>query len=175
MTAVTGERRDVSLDLSPGAQRTEVYDSMGEKMGILRYDVDRELVTLATIPAEAIETFLAVEDDKFWLHNGVDLRATVRAMISNVAAGGINQGGSTITQQIVKLRVVGNERSFNRKIREVVQSVFNVSYNLVLEIPIFNIFKRLHISHIVNHYNAIGTSVICARYCPKPLLASSIP
>ncbi|MBV30415.1 MAG: hypothetical protein CL504_07260, partial [Actinobacteria bacterium] len=120
LTAVTGERRDVSLDLSPGAQRTEVYDSMGEKMGILRYDVDRELVTLATIPAEAIETFLAVEDDKFWLHNGVDLRATVRAMISNVAAGGINQGGSTITQQIVKLRVVGNERSFNRKIREAV-------------------------------------------------------
>lgn len=120
LTAVTGERRDVSLDLSPGAQRTEVYDSNGEKMGILRYDVDRELVTLATIPAEAIETFLAVEDDKFWLHNGVDLRATVRAMISNVAAGGINQGGSTITQQIVKLRVVGNEKSFNRKIREAV-------------------------------------------------------
>jgi penicillin-binding protein 1A len=114
------ERDVVSFDLEPGAQRTEVYDSNGNQMAILRYDIDRELVALSDIPADVVATILAVEDDKFWIHNGVDLRATVRALISNVSAGGINQGGSTITQQIVKIRVVGNERSFNRKIREAV-------------------------------------------------------
>ena len=120
LTAVDRERQLVELDLSPGAQRTEVYDSLGNQIGILRYDIDRELITLDRIPVDVVATILAVEDDKFWEHNGVDLRATVRALVSNVSAGGINQGGSTITQQIIKLRVVGNERSFNRKIREAV-------------------------------------------------------
>lgn len=120
LTAVEREREEVPLDLEPGAQRTEVYDSLGNQIGILRYDVDRELITIDRIPVDVVETILAVEDDKFWEHNGVDLRATVRAMVSNVSAGGINQGGSTITQQIIKLKVVGNERSFDRKIREAV-------------------------------------------------------
>ncbi len=120
LTAVERERLEVPLDLTPGAQRTEVYDSLGNQIGILRYDIDRELITLEEVPADVVATILAVEDDKFWEHNGVDLRATVRALISNVSAGGISQGGSTITQQIIKLRVVGSERSFNRKIREAV-------------------------------------------------------
>lgn len=120
LTAVERERQIVELDLQPGAQRTEVYDAVGNQIGILRYDIDRELIPLSEIPFDVISTILAVEDDKFWEHNGVDLRATVRALVSNVSAGGINQGGSTITQQIIKLRVVGNERSFNRKIREAV-------------------------------------------------------
>jgi membrane peptidoglycan carboxypeptidase len=120
LTAVEFERVEVAFDLQPGAQRTEVYDSVGNEMAILRFDIDRELVSLDEIPDDVVETILAVEDDKFWVHNGVDLRATARAMISNVSAGGINQGGSTITQQIVKLRVVGSERSFDRKILEAV-------------------------------------------------------
>ena len=118
--AVERERSDIALNLSPGAQRTEVYDSQGKEIGILRYDIDRELVNIDQVPAEVLATLLAVEDNKFWLHNGVDIRAISRAMIQNVTSGGITQGGSTITQQIVKLRIVGNESSISRKIREAV-------------------------------------------------------
>ncbi|MDE0874522.1 MAG: transglycosylase domain-containing protein, partial [Acidimicrobiales bacterium] len=118
--AVERERIDVALNLSPGAQRTEVYGSDGNGIGILRYDIDRELVKISQVPEEVLATLLAVEDNKFWLHNGVDIRAISRAMIQNVTSGGITQGGSTITQQIVKLRIVGNESSFSRKIREAV-------------------------------------------------------
>jgi len=118
--AVERERIDVALNLSPGAQRTEVYGSDGNEIGILRYDIDRELVNIGQVPEEVLATLLAVEDNKFWLHNGVDIRAISRAMIQNVTSGGITQGGSTITQQIVKLRIVGNESSFSRKIREAV-------------------------------------------------------
>ena len=118
--AVDRERIDVDLDLSPGAQRTEVYDSVGNDIGILRYDIDRQLVKISEVPDEVLATLLAVEDNKFWTHNGVDIRAISRAMIQNLTSGAITQGGSTITQQIVKLRVVGNESSFSRKIREAV-------------------------------------------------------
>ena len=118
--AVDRERIDVDLDLSPGAQRTEVYDSVGNEIGILRYDIDRQLVTIGEVPDDVLATLLAVEDNKFWVHNGVDVRAISRAMIQNLTSGAITQGGSTITQQIVKLRVVGNESSISRKIREAV-------------------------------------------------------
>ena len=50
--AVDRERIDVDLDLSPGAQRTEVYDSVGNEIGILRYDIDRQLVKISEVPDE---------------------------------------------------------------------------------------------------------------------------
>lgn len=120
LEAVDRDRDHILIDLRPGAQRTQVFDSDGNPIGILLNDIDREIITLDEVPPEVIATIVAVEDSKFWLHNGVDLRATARALVSNVSAGGIASGGSTITQQIVKLRVVGSERSFNRKIREAV-------------------------------------------------------
>ncbi len=120
LDAVERDRDHITIDLRPGAQRTQVFDSDGNPIGILLNDIDREIITLDQVPDEVLATIVAVEDSKFWLHNGVDLRATARALVSNVSAGGIASGGSTITQQIVKLRVVGSERSFNRKIREAV-------------------------------------------------------
>ncbi|WP_419841524.1 transglycosylase domain-containing protein [Candidatus Poriferisodalis sp.] len=118
--AVERDRDHIEIDLRPGAQRTQVFDADGNPIGILLNDIDREIITLDHVPDDVIATIVAVEDSKFWLHNGVDLRATARALVSNVSAGQIASGGSTITQQIVKLRVVGSERSFNRKIREAV-------------------------------------------------------
>ena len=64
------QRADVALDLSPGAQRTKVYDNSGNAIGILRYDID-QLVEIDQVPDDVLATLLAVEDNKFWLHNGV--------------------------------------------------------------------------------------------------------
>ncbi|MCP3936170.1 MAG: hypothetical protein GY708_12455, partial [Actinomycetia bacterium] len=120
LTPIDRERLFVEFDLEPGAQRTEVYDSRGVQMGVLNTSIDREIIPYEQIPTEVIEAVTAVEDENFFEHNGWDFRGTLRALMSNVAAGGISQGGSTITQQIVKLRVVGPERTLNRKIREAV-------------------------------------------------------
>ena len=57
--AVDRERSDVALDLSPGAQRTEVYDNAGNEIGILRYDIDRQLVQIDEVPDEVLATLLA--------------------------------------------------------------------------------------------------------------------
>ncbi len=120
LDAVDRARTETELGLLPGALRTKVYDANGGQIGVLHFDIDRELIELGDVDSDVIATLLAAEDEKFWEHNGFDLRATVRALVSNVSAGNISSGGSTITQQIVKLRVVGNERSFNRKIKEAV-------------------------------------------------------
>ena len=119
-TAVDLSRIETDFDLTPGAQRSEIYDRYGNQIGELNTAVIREIVPYDRIPIEVINTVLAVEDEKFFRHNGFDLKGTMRALLSNVSTGGIRQGGSTITQQIIKLRVVGNEQTFNRKLREAI-------------------------------------------------------
>jgi len=120
LTPIDRARLEVDFDLTPGAQRTEVYDSFNTQMGVLNTSIDREIVPYERIPDTVIEAVTAVEDENFFNHRGWDFRSTMRALLSNVSAGDISQGGSTITQQIVKLRVVGSERTLNRKIREAV-------------------------------------------------------
>ncbi|MCB1006443.1 MAG: transglycosylase domain-containing protein, partial [Acidimicrobiales bacterium] len=64
-----------------------------------------------------------VEDENFYDHGPVDLRSTVRALFENVSAGDVEQGGSTITQQLVKISLLSPEQSLNRKLREAVLAV----------------------------------------------------
>ncbi len=63
---------------------------------------------------------MAVEDERFYEHHGIDYQAVVRAMVLNVQAGTVVQGGSTITEQYVKNAYVGDERTYQRKLREAV-------------------------------------------------------
>jgi penicillin-binding protein 1A len=119
LTAANYEREEVEFVLDPGAQRTIVYDRHGGVMGELRSGTgNRELVELGQIPDEVIGVILAVEDEKFYEHKGFNGRGILRAAVSNVSQGGVSQGGSTITQQIVKDQFVGSERTLTRKLRE---------------------------------------------------------
>ena len=70
------------------------------------------------LPDRLVKAVLSVEDRRFYQHWGVDLRAVGRALRANWRAGEVLQGGSTITQQLAKLQVVGDERSLLRKLRE---------------------------------------------------------
>lgn len=106
------------VDLSILEQTTVVYDANGELIAELRAEIDREPVPLTDISPEIIAAVLSVEDDRFYEHNGVNVAAIIRAGVTNVSAGGIEQGGSTITQQLVKLSVVGSEQNLERKLPE---------------------------------------------------------
>lgn len=81
---------------------------------------NRMLAELKDIPAHVQNAFLAVEDVRFYQHHGVDLRSIARAAWTNITGRGIYEGGSTITQQLVKLSFLGPERSLKRKIQEVI-------------------------------------------------------
>ncbi|ABS20821.1 transglycosylase domain-containing protein [Bacillus cytotoxicus] len=71
------------------------------------------------IPSSLAHAFIATEDKRFYHHNGLDYIAIVRASIENIKAGGIVQGGSTITQQLSKNAFLSNERTFSRKWKEI--------------------------------------------------------
>ena len=66
------------------------------------------------------KAFIAAEDKRFYEHKGVDERGLIRAMVANLARPGRPQGGSTITQQVVKNLLVGDDVTYERKMREII-------------------------------------------------------
>ena len=77
-------------------------------------------MSLADIPDFVQKAFVAAEDRRFFQHHGVDERGIIRAFIGNLADPGRPQGGSTITQQVVKNLLVGEDVTYERKIREMI-------------------------------------------------------
>ena len=98
---------------------TTIYTRDNKVLGYL-YSEKRFLVTLSEMPEFLPRAFLAAEDSTFYQHEGVDISAIVRAMIKNLQRGGIKQGGSTITQQIIKRLLLSSEKSYKRKIKEAI-------------------------------------------------------
>ena len=77
-------------------------------------------VPLSDIPDYVQKAFVAAEDKRFYQHHGVDERGMIRAFVGNLAKSGRPQGGSTITQQVVKNLVTGDDATYERKIREII-------------------------------------------------------
>lgn len=100
---------------------TTVLARDGRVLGYF-YKEKRFLVRLQDMPAHLPKAFLAAEDSGFYKHEGIDPWAIFRASLMNIKAGGIRQGGSTITQQVVKRLLLSPEKSFERKIKEAVLS-----------------------------------------------------
>ncbi|MCL6271758.1 penicillin-binding protein 1B [Sansalvadorimonas sp. 2012CJ34-2] len=84
---------------------------------------DRVLVRLKDVPKPLVKGLVAVEDRDFYRHWGISLKGIARAMVVNIKAGGIVQGGSTLTQQLVKNFYLNNKRTFSRKIEEALMSL----------------------------------------------------
>lgn len=89
------------------------------RVGSLADAVDRD-----EFPDVLVNAVVSIEDRRFYKHRGVDVRGMLRAGYANWNAGAIVEGGSTITQQLAKLELVGNERNFGRKLREAVLAVW---------------------------------------------------
>jgi penicillin-binding protein 1A len=101
----------------PGA--SDVLNLKGERFAeVHERDQRRVWVSLADIPIHVQQAFIAAEDKRFYEHKGIDERALVRSFIGNLTQSGRPQGGSTITQQVVKNLLVGDELSYERKMRE---------------------------------------------------------
>ena len=98
---------------------TTVYARDGQVLGHF-YREKRFLVSHENMPDLVKRAFLAAEDDSFYDHDGVDPKAIFRAFIKNMRAGSIRQGGSTITQQIIKRLLLSSEKSYERKIKEAI-------------------------------------------------------
>ncbi|MBI2995915.1 MAG: PBP1A family penicillin-binding protein [Candidatus Melainabacteria bacterium] len=100
----------------------ELYDYRNKFVGFLQGTEDRQVVPLSEISPYLKRAVLAIEDKSFYEHGGVDLVAIVRAFFANLQAGKIVEGGSTITQQLVKNLLIPEKergRTFTRKIKEI--------------------------------------------------------
>jgi 1A family penicillin-binding protein len=111
------------IDLDALSQRSRVLDAHGNLMTYLYREENRQVVPLADVPPVLVDTVLQVEDDGFWEHGGIDVQSIARAFFTNVEAGDVEQGGSTITQQLVKNALLTTEQSLDRKVREAVLAV----------------------------------------------------
>jgi penicillin-binding protein 1A len=100
-------------------ETTRLLDRTGEPLGTLHTYVDRRVVPLEKLPDGLVAAVLAAEDKGFYEHGAIDPEAVVRAMLANLRAGGVVEGGSTITQQYVKNVYTGGDQTFGRKLREV--------------------------------------------------------
>ncbi len=102
-------RREPSLQLLD--VNGEIIGTRGAYYGVA--------VDAGELPAHLIHAFIATEDRRFWEHDGVDRRAIVRALVANWREGDVVQGGSTITQQLVKMLFLTREQTLRRKLQEI--------------------------------------------------------
>ena len=107
------------LVLEAGPESTLVYDTNNELVSAL-FEQHRIGVTLDRISPHVVNALIAVEDKRFFDHHGLDYRRIVKAAMANTQAGEIVQGGSTITQQLVRSLLLSREQTYARKLKEAV-------------------------------------------------------
>ena len=113
---------DVSALYTPPSEATRIYASSGELIASL-YRENRELAALREIPVILQRAVIAIEDDRFYHHRGVDVRGFTRAMWRNLLAREVREGGSTITQQLARSIFLTQKREVSRKIAEMMLAV----------------------------------------------------
>ena len=106
------------VSLPKADQRSVVLSKDGKVLATLAGAEHRVVVSLKRIPLSVQQAVIAIEDAKFYEHHGVDPAGLLRALLFNVKSGGAYEGGSTITQQLIKNTLVGNEKSIDRKVKE---------------------------------------------------------
>lgn len=114
---------------------TRILDRNGNVLYRIYEDENRTIVPLSEMPISLIQATIAIEDQDFYNHHGFSLRGILRAFISNQQGESV-QGGSTLTQQLVKNRLLSPERTFQRKIKELILAILvenTYSKNEILE------------------------------------------
>ena len=109
-------------DIVAQPRRSTVFDSTGVNITDVFKVENREPFALDRVPEPVVAAVLAVEDADFWKHDGVNGRSVMRALLANVASGAVEQGGSTITQQVVKNLIMNPaaDRTIKTKVVEAV-------------------------------------------------------
>jgi penicillin-binding protein 1A len=101
----------------PG-RNSVVYAADGQKLGTIANDVLRQPIESSEMPQNVRDATVAIEDQRFYQHKGVDFEGVIRAALKNASSGRAVQGGSTLTMQLIRNIYISGERTFQRKVRE---------------------------------------------------------
>lgn len=137
-----------------------------------RHNEDRVLIQLAKVPQPLIDALIATEDRQFYNHRGVSVRGVSRAIVSNIS-GGARQGGSTLTQQLVKNFYLTPERTLKRKVNEALMAVLvelHYSKNDILEAYLNEVNLGQNGNHSIN-----GFGLAAQFYFDQPLQELKLP
>lgn len=155
-------------NIEPETFASTIYDNKGKEVyKLVGSNANRISVSLSMIPENLKNAFIAIEDERFYSHEGIDIKGIVRVSIAGVANGSLNQGASTITQQLLKNIVFsgGNESTFADKIQRKIQEQYlaiqlekNVSKETILE----NYLNTINLGQ-----NTLGVQAASKRYFDK--------
>jgi penicillin-binding protein 1A len=148
----------------------QLFDRNDHLICTIEGDEDRRVVPLNQISTQMQQAILAAEDHHFFEHNGINLVSIFRAMLTNMLAGHVVEGGSTITQQLVKnLFFTDTGRTMDRKVKEAF-----VAWELERRYPKERILE-MYLNQVYFGSNAYGIERAAARYFDKPAAALTLP
>ena len=138
-----------------------VYSSDGQIIGRF-WEEKRIVIPLEEVPKHVIHAFVAAEDSRFFEHRGIDIVGILRALIKNITAGKIEQGGSTITQQVTRSLLLKNtKRTYKRKAREALLSI-QIEKNFSKDRILFLYLNQIYLGH-----GAYGVEAAARTYFGK--------
>ena len=158
----TPELPTPKVDVEP-SRVTKIYDAAGNEIGTLRRFDTKIPVAQTDIPEILKQAVVAVEDQRFYSHSGLDIKAAMRAFWADINNRSVVQGGSTITQQYVKQVYTGGERTFSRKLKEAV-----IASRIDRETDKDDILFR-YLSQIYLGGGAYGVGAAAESYFKKPV------
>jgi penicillin-binding protein 4 len=152
-----GDAKDISLE-----QNSRLLDVHGGLLYEFKGDESRIHLSYKKIPLSVRQAFIATEDQNFLKHHGIDGKAIARAFITNSSEGGIAQGGSTITQQLARNLFLNHERTYDRKLKELL-----ISYRIEQQLTKEQILE-LYINAIYFQNGVYGIEKASRFYFKKP-------
>jgi penicillin-binding protein 1A len=154
--------------LRPLAQRSEILAADGSLLSAM-YEEDRVAVPLAEVPKQLVDAVIEVEDSAFYEHEGVSVRGLVRAARANASSGEVAEGGSTITQQLVKNAILSSDRSYDRKAKEAVLAL-RIEHELSKEQILESYLNTVYFGQ-----GAYGVRAAATRFFGKELSQLTLP
>lgn len=164
------------IEVEPTSCYTTVYDAKGKPIqNLVGSDANREVVEdINEIPEHVRNAFIAIEDERFYNHDGIDIRGILRAGVGSLLGGGLDQGASTITQQLIKNLVFegGNEKSDTAKIERKLQEQYlavQLESKMTKDEILLNYLNTINLGT-----NTLGVQTASKRYFNKKVGKLSI-
>ena len=167
LAGIVKEAKNDVADLALKYENSVVLDKDGNTIAVLSGDENREFISKDEMPQNLLNAFVSIEDERFYDHIGIDVKrtfgATVKYALSKIGIGSSDYGGSTITQQVIKNITKENDRTWQRKVKEMARAYYldkELSKDQILEL-------YLNLIYMGGNTNIYGVEVASNYYFSK--------